>query len=147
MRCSEKILYLNGNIVTMDAEDRHAEAVLTCGDRIEAVGTAAELRPLAGPACREVMALPPCSVSSAVYDRPAGNMPDRHNLHGRGFPLDIGRKIPYNNQAASGCSAVGSALGSGPRGRGFKSRHSDQKSCGFCLFSAKTVTFLLYSFG
>ena len=25
----------------------------------------------------------------------------------------------------SGCSAVGSALGSGPRGRGFKSRHSD----------------------
>lgn len=54
MRCSEKILYLNGNIVTMDAEDRHAEAVLTCGDRIEAVGTAAELRPLAGPACREV---------------------------------------------------------------------------------------------
>ena len=27
----------------------------------------------------------------------------------------------------SGCSAVGSALGSGPRGRGFKSRHSDQK--------------------
>ena len=26
----------------------------------------------------------------------------------------------------SGCSAVGSALGSGPRGRGFKSRHSDQ---------------------
>ena len=41
-------------------------------------------------------------------------------------PLDSGRKIPYNNQAASGCSAVGSALGSGPRGRGFKSRHSDQ---------------------
>ena len=27
----------------------------------------------------------------------------------------------------SGCSAVGSALGSGPRGRGFDSRHSDQK--------------------
>ena len=25
----------------------------------------------------------------------------------------------------SGCSADGSALGSGPRGRGFKSRHSD----------------------
>ena len=54
MRCSEKVLYVNGNIVTMDAEDRHAEAVLTCGDRIEAVGTAAELRPLAGPAHREV---------------------------------------------------------------------------------------------
>ena len=26
-----------------------------------------------------------------------------------------------------GCSAVGSALGSGPRGRGFESRHSDHK--------------------
>ena len=26
----------------------------------------------------------------------------------------------------TGCSAVGSALGSGPRGRVFKSRHSDQ---------------------
>ena len=28
----------------------------------------------------------------------------------------------------SGCSADGSALGSGPRGRGFESRHSDQKT-------------------
>ena len=28
----------------------------------------------------------------------------------------------------TGCSAVGSALGSGPRGRGFESRHSDQKA-------------------
>ena len=27
----------------------------------------------------------------------------------------------------TGCSAVGSALGSGPRGRGFKSRHSDHE--------------------
>ena len=27
----------------------------------------------------------------------------------------------------TGCSAVGSALGSGPRGRGFESRHSDHK--------------------
>ena len=34
----------------------------------------------------------------------------------------------------SGCSADGSALGSGPRGRGFKSRHSDHKriQC-FCI--------------
>ena len=31
-----------------------------------------------------------------------------------------------------GCSAVGSVLGSGPRGREFKSRHSDQKkACNF----------------
>ena len=29
---------------------------------------------------------------------------------------------------SSGCSAVGSASGSGPEGRGFKSRHSDQKT-------------------
>ena len=28
----------------------------------------------------------------------------------------------------SGCSAAGSASGSGPEGRGFKSRHSDQKT-------------------
>ena len=28
---------------------------------------------------------------------------------------------------SSGCSAAGSASGSGPEGRGFKSRHSDQK--------------------
>ena len=27
----------------------------------------------------------------------------------------------------TGCSAAGSALGSGPRGRGFESRHSDHK--------------------
>ncbi len=33
--------------------------------------------------------------------------------------------IVYNIQALSGCSADGSVLGSGPRGRGFKSRHSD----------------------
>ena len=39
----------------------------------------------------------------------------------------------------TGCSAVGSALGSGPRGRMFKSCHSDQKervvctALSFCL--------------
>lgn len=30
-------------------------------------------------------------------------------------------------QAVSGCGAVGSALDWGSRGRGFKSRHSDQR--------------------
>ena len=34
---------------------------------------------------------------------------------------------PLKNNIFSGCSADGSALGSGPRGRGFKSRHSDHK--------------------
>ena len=46
----------------------------------------------------------------------------------REYNLDIPFQIPYNNLAVSGCSAVGSALGSGPRGRGFDSRHSDQRS-------------------
>lgn len=52
--------------------------------------------------------------------------------------LDIGGKISYTvksefsvlvffrNKTKSGYSAVGSARGSGPRGRGFKSRYSDQ---------------------
>ena len=31
-------------------------------------------------------------------------------------------------QDGTGCSAVGSALGSGPRGRMFKSCHSDQQT-------------------
>ena len=39
--------------------------------------------------------------------------------------LDFMMIIVYNIQALSGCSADGSVLGSGPRGRGFKSRHSD----------------------
>lgn len=53
--------------------------------------------------------------------------------------------IVYNIQALSGCSADGSVLGSGPRGRGFKSRHSDHlkrsrnpylsRVCGFFFFS------------
>ena len=38
----------------------------------------------------------------------------------------------------SGCSAVGSALGSGPRGRGFESRHSDlikrRRNVDSCVF-------------
>ena len=41
-----------------------------------------------------------------------------------------------------GCSAVGSVLGSGPRGREFKSRHSDQKSTGF---DKKPVDLFLYA--
>ena len=41
--------------------------------------------------------------------------------------LDKTGKAHYNVKAVSGCSADGSALGSGPRGREFKSPHSDQK--------------------
>ena len=38
--------------------------------------------------------------------------------------------------ALSGCSAAGSVLGSGPRGRGFKSRHSDHVVADFVSFAA-----------
>lgn len=54
MYCAEKCLYFNGTIVTMDDDDNHFEAVLTCGDRIEAVGTADELTRLAGPNLRKI---------------------------------------------------------------------------------------------
>ena len=53
MNCCEKRLYYNGRIVTLDAEDSRADAVLVAGDRIEAVGGAAELRGLGGPRLRE----------------------------------------------------------------------------------------------
>ena len=33
----------------------------------------------------------------------------------------------------TGCSAVGSALGSGPRGPGFKSPHSDHGECSYSI--------------
>lgn len=44
----ERTLFYNGRIVTMDAADTHADAVLVAGDRIEAVGGADELRALGG---------------------------------------------------------------------------------------------------
>ena len=45
-----------------------------------------------------------------------------------GSSLDKLHANPYNNVVhISGYSADGSALGSGPRGRGFDSRYSDQK--------------------
>ena len=39
----------------------------------------------------------------------------------------------YNTKSRRGVAQFGSALGSGPRGRGFKSRHLDQKTTGFDL--------------
>ena len=44
------------------------------------------------------------------------------------------RYVPVNIGATSGCSAAGSVLGSGPRGRAFESPHSDHKNrrC-FCI--------------
>ena len=48
------------------------------------------------------------------------------------FSLDKHNLPYYNKKAVSGCSAAGSALGSGPRGRGFESRHSDSDAvCSF----------------
>ncbi len=40
-----------------------------------------------------------------------------------GWPRDFA-------ELSSGCSAAGSVLGSGPRGRAFESPHSDQSSAG-----------------
>ena len=44
------------------------------------------------------------------------------------FPSPAPTHLPVLKENISGCSAVGSALGSGPRGRVFKSPHSDHKS-------------------
>ena len=41
----------------------------------------------------------------------------------------------------SGCSAVGSALGSGPRGRGFESRHSDHNKRTKKMLNEKSLYF------
>lgn len=46
MQRRKRTLFFNGRIVTMDAADTHAEAILVAGDRIEAVGAAGELRAL-----------------------------------------------------------------------------------------------------
>ncbi len=43
----------------------------------------------------------------------------------RGFKPRRSRYFPLFGGFFSGCSAVASALGSGPRGRGFKSRQPD----------------------
>ena len=50
--------------------------------------------------------------------------------------LDKTGKAHYNVKAVSGCSADGSALGSGPRGPEFKSPHSDQRKVErYCFFN------------
>ena len=53
--------------------------------------------------------------------------------------LDKAQEIHYNSQVNRGVAKFGIALGSGPRGRGFESRHSDHrkasKSQGFGAFS------------
>ncbi len=41
-------VFLNGQVVTVDGADRVAEAVAVAGNRIAAVGTAAEVRKLIG---------------------------------------------------------------------------------------------------
>lgn len=49
MLCRPKTLYANGTVVTMDANNTRAEAVLVAGGRIEAVGGEEDLRALGGP--------------------------------------------------------------------------------------------------
>jgi predicted amidohydrolase YtcJ len=47
-------VYVNGTVVTVDASDRIAQAVAVTGDRVQAVGTDAEITALAGPGTRVV---------------------------------------------------------------------------------------------
>jgi len=53
-RRPERILYVGGPVLTMDSTNRVAEALLTEGDRIVAVGSAADLRRLADGGARTV---------------------------------------------------------------------------------------------
>src|SRR5258708_4053630 len=48
------LVLLNGNVITVDARDRVAQAVAIAGDKILAVGTNAEIRALIGPATQQV---------------------------------------------------------------------------------------------
>ena len=70
--------------------------------------------------------------ANVIGDLHSGSAVDSDSTCGGSIPSS-----PTKNAAAfvllrflyhsSGCSAAGSASGSGPEGRGFKSRHSDQK--------------------
>ena len=53
-------------------------------------------------------------------------MPPARRICG-GKNLDIPESLAYNIMEYPGVAKFGIALGSGPRGRGFESRHSDQK--------------------
>ena len=48
------IIFVNGNIITVDSTDRIAQAVAVKGDRILAVGTTAAIDSLAGPATQRI---------------------------------------------------------------------------------------------
>ena len=63
--------------------------------------------------CQHLISLPPQKVFSNFFD----------------LGVAFSGNVCYYYQAASGCSAVGSALDWGSRGREFKSRHSDQSEC------------------
>ena len=58
---------------------------------------------------------------SGVWEAPKAR---KMTVRGK-FPLTARARTPIMERL-TGCSAAGSALGSGPRGRGFKSPHSDQ---------------------
>ncbi len=48
------IVFINGNIITVDSADRVAQAVAVKGDRILAVGTTAAIDSLAGPSTQRI---------------------------------------------------------------------------------------------
>lgn len=68
------ILYFNGDILTMEDDQPMAQAVLTCGDRILAVGDEAELRAGPDPILEEVDLQGQCLIPAFID--PHGHFPD-----------------------------------------------------------------------
>src|SRR5699024_6497749 len=69
----------------------------------------------------------PANSQNPAGDSHNGSAADSDSARGSSI-LSSPTSLPQQQHAAgflSGCSADGSALGSGPRGRGFESRHSD----------------------
>ena len=61
-RSAPDTIYVNGTVLTMDAQVRTVEAIAVSGDRISAVGTNAEVRALAGPATKTIdLVARPCT--------------------------------------------------------------------------------------
>jgi predicted amidohydrolase YtcJ len=52
--CTPDTILVNGRIHTVDSSRPEAEAIAVCGERIGAIGSTAEIRPLAGPTTRVI---------------------------------------------------------------------------------------------
>lgn len=60
------------------------------------------------------------------------------------FCLDNRKQKWYNTKALRGVAQFGRALGSGPRGRKFKSSHSDQKSTAIMIRNGIVKAVLIF---